>query len=380
MGGILQGDLIHKGGLWLPPPPPLLDLGRDGTFARASKTWWTSDNDLQVREFDDDTIAQPLRDRFAFGGPLTNAVEDDPADVSTVGGWALVDASGSAASEAGVAIAPDGTMRAARITFGTSANDRLQATTATPPALTLTQEGIWLWTESGTKEVLLEFFDGVTLFPDPGGAITVTTTPTRYEFLFTSSAAPTNGFFRIRNGDANAGSFLAFGALVQDDVPNLHPGPVLLPSATVALDDLRFANASLPTGILDTTGFWFYLWLNYSDVEWDARSLDGRFIHFSGTNHVQISTTGRFRYRTTAALANAGAATWSPDQRLIVVVDHENRQMRLGGLTTGNQTVDIAAAGDWGGVGFDLVVGSSGIGSSCWGDMSNLKPLHTAPI
>jgi hypothetical protein len=365
--------------------PPLLKLGA-GTFVRASSAWWASADAQTVRGPYGNNVVRGIGGGFVvIEGAVTNLVSDDPVDISNdTGDWADT---GALTSEGQVATAPDGTTTASRLTFTASAADRIHGQASLPTGSTAQRLSVWARTESGTKDFRIEMFDGVAV--QSSSDLTATTTWQRFTATFTTAASPSGGpLFRIRNNTAgDAGSILVWGADWQQDVPDLHPAPVLAASGTKAVDDLTFADADVPAAI-DNDGFWFRWRPYHSDTEWAAYGVLGRLLDRTvpGNRLIAIAASAaQFQFRGTLGTVSGPFLTWAARQPIAVVVDHATGIMRFHDVTSAggdpNPAFGIAAGGgDWSDCTGELQVGNNAaLTQPFWGEISDIYPLATAP-
>lgn len=367
------------------PYNPLLNLGPLGpaTFARASAAWRASDDDLIVTPYASGELRRYYQDGH-WWNVLESAVENltgaDPTDIDDAGDYTLI---GSASLDTGVLTAPDGASTYSRLTFTAAASDGIGSDSGTAPAGgALVRVSFWAVTESGTHPVRVGYEDG-------GGQQvsadkTVTTTPQRLTATFTADGSPTGCSGRVINGSGgSAGAVLIWGIDAQEDAPNLLPAPVLAASATKAADDLSVANASVPADLLGV-GCWFKYKPYHNDTQWSAYNINGRFLNFDNNNYLAINNgTGTFSLESDNTNVGSSAKTWSARQELTIVVDFVADEVRFGGFTTGDETLDISSAGDWTAdvTTQDLQVGDrAALARSIWGEITDLYPLATAPI
>jgi len=355
--------------------PPLLSLAA-GTFARASDAWWASDDELVVERFGSGMLRRAYEGRYALGGAVTNHLTDDPVDITPTGGWAKNDASGTYTIDRNAAVAPDGTTTAARHDFGANASDYVVDSAVGYVGSTTYRVSVWARAEAGTKAFRFMYND---VAATSSGDFTATQAWQRFEWTFTTAASPNNDWIALRNGSgANAGAVLFWGMTLQDDVPDLHPGPVLAAGATKAADDLAVTGLD-GAGALMTEGFWLRCW-PYFDNTALAATGHQRLVAPSGTLFLGFHDLGTGRIRVADDVGNntTGNLTWSARQELTLVVDWLRAELRIGGFTSGDGTT--ALGGDWSGQTSVQVGNQGGLALPYFGDISDLYPLDTAPI
>jgi hypothetical protein len=352
----------------------------NGNFARASKFWWPSDDNLSVREFASGQLPLVGPDRYALGGLVAQILNDDPRNISLAGTWAPTDVSGSYVVTANVEVAPDGTTTAAQHDYGADPNDRTIGSAAVPAQATLYQCGVWAKTNVGTKDFRIQASDGVANYI---AAFTATTTWEFHEFTFTTAAVPTNGQMRILNDAAGTtGTVFFWGAILQSSAGDLHPAPSLDASYSVAASNLKIPAADVPAELVEK-GFWFYMWPRFDSTEWAAHGALARIWDCTspGSRYFALNSgAATFRVIGSGGTVNSAAKTWSANQRCACAIDWENDEAKFLGFTTGDETIDITGAGDWTDRVGDFQAGNNAaLTQPFWGDVSSPRPLSSWP-
>jgi len=363
-----RGNPRHpQGGL-----QPLLRLS-DGVFVRASAAWRVSDDGSQVTAFGSGALRN-VGGRYVLEGAGTQIISDMPQQIDdTPGDWSKTDASGTYVVTANFAVDPLGTTKAARHAYGANASDVANGDVAALAGTTLHRGSVFARAVSGTPSFRIGIGDQLS------ADIPVTTSWARYSATATTGAAPTN-LFRLYNGSgASAASILFWGAHLQTGAPHIGTSPILAASGTRAADDLTFA--SLPTD-MRTKGFWFYVWPYFSNTGQASHgTTQGLLFAAGGVNYVQLNSTNEIRVRTSAnnPWAQSSALTYSARQRLTIVVDFTNAQLRIAGATTGNGTTAGVASDSL--LATNYRVGATVAGTSpYYGEISDFYPLSTAPV
>lgn len=337
----------------------LLDLATAGTHTRASEASFWDDQQATVEWWASGVRRTPIyqgKRYYYHEGASENLLErsqefDDPA-------WAQIGAP-LPTVEADVAVAPDGTATADRVTFAAGVDQAVRATPTLADNLAYTFS-VFARSESGTQTISLatRAKDGTVTQTDR----TVTTSWTRIEVTFGSSSGGTTPYAQVQSSVAlDAAAVLVWGAqLERQDFPTSYIRTAGAAATRVA-DDVIIQSAAIP--LLFRTGPWEVdLILDHDNT----KALVVRPFSIDATSRILRNTS--WILVTTAGNA-AVSPTWSRRQKLAFLVHPEVKRIRVNALDSGTDVGAPFAAGN-------LQIGSDSLNNPVYGLLGPIRRAH----